>query len=78
MYDNFESEGVAKQQKLYNQNGRDIIQVYVEGKKNGQTRAEIIAGMGAKIDEIVKIDPTAFKHSQPLSKLNTVDISPAR
>ena len=39
-------------------------------------RDGIIKAMTSKIDAIIRSDPNAFKHSQPLLKLNTVDISP--
>jgi hypothetical protein len=76
MYQNLEQYGVEKQNKLYGKEGQSVIAAYSEAKANGSDRQEIIAAMAAKVESLAKENPNAFKHSQDMSRLNTVDIDP--
>ncbi|MEO1018899.1 MAG: hypothetical protein AAFY56_14570 [Pseudomonadota bacterium] len=75
MYDNLEQFGTRHQKNLYGPAGDEIIDVYIEAKKNGHDRNEIITLMKARI---IAIGPTKVsRHAADVSKLNVFDISPS-
>lgn len=74
MFDNLQSEGVAKQKLLYGSMGDKVIDRYVLLKKQGKTAAQIKLGMTSYIKELGP--GKVSKHCADPKKLNVVDIAP--
>jgi len=75
MYINLEQQGIDAQLRLYKQPGRDVIEVYRQGKKDGKDAAAIQALMTA---EIVRLGPTTVsRHASDPKILNVFDVAPS-
>ncbi len=75
MYINLEQQGIDAQLRLYKQPGRDVIEVYRQGKKDGKDAATIQALMTA---EIVRLGPTTVsRHASDPKILNVFDVAPS-
>ncbi|MDH5445584.1 MAG: hypothetical protein OEY52_08490 [Gammaproteobacteria bacterium] len=75
MYSNIEKHGANEQKRLYSGYGDKVIDVYVDLKSKGKTRAEIISAMQKKI---ITLGPSKVSsHVADFSKLNVVDIAPS-
>ena len=72
MYGNCESD-VKLQYRTYKDPGDKVVDVYVQGKKQGLSRAQIIKNMEKKINELGPT--TVSKHIANPKFLNTFDIS---
>lgn len=76
MFENLQSKGVASEKALYGPNGGKVIDVYVAQHAAGKSRAEIIASMEAKINEI---GPSKVsRHLADPSTRNVIDIAPSQ
>jgi len=75
MHNNIVRDGVVKQKKLYAAAGDAVIDEFVRGKKAGETKAQIIALMEARIRAI---GPERVSHhcADP-AVLNVVDVAPS-
>ncbi len=73
MYNNSQ-KSVEEQMKTYDANGKSVIEVYKQGKKDGKSQEDIISSMDGKIQEIKLADPGAFKHTADMSIRNVFDI----
>jgi len=74
MFNNIQSQGVAKQKGLYAAPGRAVIDEYVKAKNAGKTPDQIKAAMEAKIRALGP--ETISHHCADPAKLNVVDVSP--
>jgi len=75
MYINLEQQGIDAQLRLYKQPGRDVIEVYRQGKQDGKDAATIQALMTA---EIVRLGPTTVsRHASDPKILNVFDVAPS-
>jgi hypothetical protein len=75
MYHNLETEGVAKQKKLYAAPGDHVIDVYVASKAAKKSAVDIKADMVAKINELGP--STVSNHCADANVLCVVDIAPS-
>jgi hypothetical protein len=75
MYENLESQGVARQKELYGRYGDMVIDVYIKSKKANRTSDQIKADMEKKI---VELGPTNVSHHTGDPKmLNVFDVQPS-
>ena len=75
MYNNLETEGVAKQHELYGRGGDQVIDVYVKSKTAGKSRDAVIADMR---DKIVAVGPSNVSHHIGDPKIrNVFDVAPS-
>jgi hypothetical protein len=75
MYANLEKEGIDAQRKLYKEPGRQVIEVYRQGKLAGKDAATIQAEMR---DKIVQLGPTTVsRHASDPKILNVFDVAPS-
>jgi len=72
MYQNTEKLGVDSQNKLYGKEGKEVIKAYSDAKGQKLGKSEVIKAMA----EVVKSNPSAFKHSSDPAVLQAVDIDP--
>jgi muramidase (phage lysozyme) len=76
MYDNCESKGASYQKGVYAASGDKVIDVYIAGKKAGNSQEQIITDMKNKINEVGP--DKVSKHLANPDVLNTFDISYSR
>jgi hypothetical protein len=75
MYANLERQGIDAQRKLYKEPGRQVIEVYRQGKLAGKDAATI---QGLMKDEIVRLGPTTVsRHASDPKILNVFDVAPS-
>lgn len=75
MFNNISTKGVASQKALYAAAGRSVVDEYVNAKKAGKTRDQIIAALEAKIRAIGP-DKVSHHCADP-ARLNVVDVAPS-
>ncbi|MCK6382257.1 MAG: hypothetical protein L6Q54_13540, partial [Leptospiraceae bacterium] len=75
MYNNLESEGVDAQRELYKKADDQVIDVYVAGKKSGESKSEIKSAMEKKISAL---GPSKVSnHAADPNKVTTFDVAPS-
>ncbi|HXH37575.1 MAG TPA: hypothetical protein VNN08_03030 [Thermoanaerobaculia bacterium] len=75
MFNNLETQGVARQRTLYKAPGQAVIDVYEAGKAAGKTSDAIKADMTAKIIELGPM--TVSHHAADPKLLNVFDVAPS-
>ncbi|MCY1021234.1 hypothetical protein [Pyxidicoccus sp. MSG2] len=74
MYDNLQTQGVARQRELYGRFGDQVIDAYEEAVGAGLSRPEVEQAM---VDRINELGPSnVSRHLANPDQLNVVDISP--
>jgi len=75
MYDNLETQGVARQKQLYGKAGDQVIDVYVQAKAAKKSKEDILALMEAKIRAL---GPSRVsRHCASGALLQVVDVAPS-
>jgi hypothetical protein len=75
MYDNLVAHGIKSQRRLYGAGGRAVIEVYETQTAAGAAKADVIAAMLAKINDLGPYKVS--HHCGDPSVLNVIDVGPA-